>query len=247
MPARSVRLTADEETKETEVFNFYGVRGKTYSEQYRDFIVKIHKAMRLTAVIDAPDNPAVHPTPNITVRRCPLRKTITITHKDKKTGATLWTEKQNVCVNNPPQKTVIDDLAICEVCLEKFYGNTKRILAANPNYVPIKSIEQSQDVPEPKEVEVFEKPITASIPKQVTTPIPPTPEPSNWEPVQGYEKQLGLGRADGSFYCPFKDCFIHKADCIDPRFGCKTVFRDRYTACVKLMQDNAAKPTQKQR
>lgn len=244
MPARSVRLTADEETKETEIFNFYGVHGETYSEQYRDFIVKIHKAMRLTVIIDAPDNPAVHPAPNITVRRCPLRKTITITHKDKRTGA-LWTEKQNVCVNNPPQKTVIDDLAICEVCLEKFYGNTKRILAANPNYVPIKSTEQ--DMTEPTEVEVYEKPIAVPMPKPATTQISTASEPSNWKPVQGYEKQLGLGRADGSFYCPYKDRFIHKHECTDPQFGCKTVFRERYNACVKLTQEHAAKTTHKQR
>ncbi|MGE5533372.1 MAG: hypothetical protein ACM3UN_03375 [Bacillota bacterium] len=156
MTPRTVKLSSDDEAKESELFTYYNVQGETYSEQYRDFLSKSYKAMRLTVVIDNPSNPAVHPAPNLTVMRCSLRKTITINHKDPKTGAFRWAEKVNVCVNNPPHFTVIPDPALCEVCLEKFYGQAKRIKAANPDSIPTAKTkeETKQEQPAPQLIDI---------------------------------------------------------------------------------------------
>ena len=185
MTARSIRLSADDETKESEIFAFYGVQGETYSEQYRDFIVKIHKAMRLDVVIETPDNPAVHPAPNITVMRCPLRKTLTVAHKDKKTGAILWSEKKLICVNNPPQKTFLDGSEICEVCLAKFYGLAKKLRAANPDSLSAPKQKSQQE----------ETPITQPIDIPAAT------------------RQLFLAHYDGKKHCPFSGDRILSQTC----------------------------------
>jgi hypothetical protein len=206
MTTKSVKLSTDEETKETEVFSFYGVQGETYSEQYRDFLSKIHKATRLTIAIEAPENPSVHPIPNFpnfSNFRCPLRRTITVNHKDPKTGTTLWSEKKIICVNNPPQKTFVDDIAICEVCLEKFYGNTKRILAANPN--------------------------TQSIAKaKVEAEETPAPQPID---IPAATRQLFLAHYDGRKHCPFTGDRIFSQTCC----LCSTQNPKRWTDCRALV------------
>lgn len=209
MTPRTVKLSTEEESKESELFAFYGVQGETYSEQYRDFLTKSHKAMRLAIVVETPDNPAVHPIPNFTNLRCPLRRTITVSHKDQKTGATLWTEKKLVCVNNPPQKTVLDDMAICEVCLEKFYGLAKRVKAANPDSVPIAK---------PKEEQKQEQPVI---------------QPIN---IPAATRQLFRAHYDQGKHCPFDGRRIVQGTCYNcsnqnPRLWaeCRALVKDMLT------------------
>lgn len=147
MSQRSVRLSANEAAKEAELFSYFGVKGDTYNEQYRDFLAKNYNAMRLEHVIETPDNPTVRPAPNINNFRCPLRKIIYEPHRDNKTGAILWYEQKILCVNNPPRATEIADLAICDVCLTKFYGNANRMLAAIHDKDSTPKTEQKEDTP----------------------------------------------------------------------------------------------------
>jgi hypothetical protein len=229
---RTVKLSADDEAKETELFDYYGVNGETYSEKHRDLITKCHKAMRLTIVIDTPENPAVHPYPNITIRRCSLRQTITVPHKDRKTGAILWTEQVNVCVNNPPHFTVLPDLKICNTCLEKFYGLAKRMQAANPithtrsNEPPPKKLEQKQ-----------EPPILAPLPPVIveTKPTPPAPKReiqtlkiyhpiANWKPII---------RSDGAKVCPYDGIYVYKGYCKK----CKQDENAKWSQCALFHQN----------
>jgi len=55
-----------------------------------------------------------------------------------------------------------------------------------------------------------------------------------WQPVEGYEKNFGMVRADGTKYCPFKDTYDYLRECTET---CKVVFPDRYQACIKLHED----------
>ena len=185
LTTKSVRLNADDEAKETEIYAFYGVQGETDSERYRDFISKLHRAMRLNVVIETPDNPAMHPIENFTNLRCPMRKRVNVPHKDSKTGAQLWTEEKIYCIDNPPRATQLIGLEVCEVCIAKFYGLAKKLRAANP-----------ENVPTPKAKTEREE--------------PPAPQPID---IPATTRQLFLAHYDGKIHCPFNNERILSQTC----------------------------------
>jgi hypothetical protein len=172
---RTVKLSPDDEAKETEVFTFYGVKGEIYSEQYRDFLSKLHRAMRLNVIIETPDNPAMHPIENFTNLRCPMRKRVNVPHKDNKTGALLWTEEKIYCVDNPPRATQLLGMEVCEVCIAKFYGLAKKLRAANPDNVHTPKAKAEREEP-------------------------PTLQPIDMPAIT---KKLFLAHYDGRKHCPF--------------------------------------------
>ncbi|MCL5949586.1 MAG: hypothetical protein M1490_03820, partial [Candidatus Bathyarchaeota archaeon] len=200
MTAKSVRLTPNDENKESEIFAFYGVQGETYSEQYRDFLSKLHRAMRLNVVIETPDNPAMHPIENFTNLRCPMRKRVNVPHKDNKTGALLWTEEKIYCVDNPPRATQLLGMEVCEVCIAKFYGYglAKKLRAANPDNIPTPKANSEREEPTPIREE---QQIT------VTTPAPkPQPTAKTYTPIKNW---IPIQRSDGAKVCPFGGAFVY--------------------------------------
>lgn len=70
---------------------------------------------------------------------------------------------------------------------------------------------------------------------QTETPLTPAEQLeadiASWEPVDGYEKNMFLMRADGSFFCPYKGVFQYPRECKET---CKKVFPTRFEACRRL-------------
>lgn len=210
MEKRSVRLSSDLQAKESEIFAYYGVQGETYSDKYRDFIIKVHRAMRLNEVSQVPSNPAMHPAENITILRCPLRKHVKKPHYDKKTGALLWTEQKLICVDNPPKHHDLIGIEVCEVCIEKFYGLARKLRAvtAQPTAEPVKV----GQTPTEEDSE------------------PALPYELAFKSVADFKKYANITKADGSRFCPFSTTLAYPIDCKK----CKAEKHDKFQACQSL-------------
>jgi len=200
------------------MFARLGVQGETDSEQFRDFLEKLHRAERLDTIASTPSNPAMHPTENITVLKCPLRKEIALKHYDKKTGAILWTEKKLFCIDNPPHTTELKGLGVCEVCIEKFYGLAKKLRAVEPATVEPVKVGQK---PTPQENE-------------------PEPEPAKVEEVLPagfvfnsmveWRKVAFVQKSNGARFCPFSLAMKYSSDCT----RCEKQIPVNFTRCRTL-------------